>query len=535
MAALHTPRHLLPSLLHFLPKLSLSLSSSSLHSSSSSSSPTTTTKPFLPTLQPCQEADIIANILISHHNPFHAMESSLQLHGISLSSTILLHQTLLRLSHLSKIALAFFNYSLSTPHSSSAIDVTSFDILIDILGKVRQFDVAWQLIFSMPENQTLNLKPRNSTFLILIRRLIAAGLTRQAIRAFDDMPGFTECEGSVSDCVYVMDTLCKYGYVKIAMELFNKWRKTGFEFDVKGYTVLMSGWCKIRRVDMAERLLREMEESGIEVNVVSYNVLLDGICRKSSLHPDERFEGVVRAADKVFDEMRKRGIEPDVTSHSIVLHVCSRAHRPHLCLDRLETMKEKGICPSVVTYTSVVKCLSSCGMLEEAERILNEMVTSGVTPSAVTYNCFFKELRGRKDVEKALALYRRMKKEGLCVPSLHTYNILVQMFVKLNRMEFVEEIWNDMKEAGAGPDLDSYTVLVHGLIEKEKWKEACQYFVQMIEKGFLPQKVTFETLYRGLIQANKLRTWRRLKKKLEEESVSFGSEFEHYHLKPYQR
>ncbi|KAL2941814.1 hypothetical protein RDABS01_030164 [Bienertia sinuspersici] len=102
-------------------------------------------------------------------------------------------------------------------------------------------------------------------------------------------------------------------------------------------------------------------------------------------------------------------------------------------------------------------------------------------------------------------------------------------------MEVVEEIWNDMKEAGAGPDLDSYTVLIHGLVEKEKWKEACEYFVQMIEKGFLPQKITFEMLYRGLIQADKLRTWRRLKKKLEEESISFGSEFEGYHLQPYKR
>ncbi|KAL8132995.1 hypothetical protein AgCh_008458 [Apium graveolens] len=55
----------------------------------------------------------------------------------------------------------------------------------------------------------------------------------------------------------------------------------------------------------------------------------------------------------------------------------------------------------------------------------------------------------------------------------------------------------------------------------------------MIEEGILPQKVTFETLYKGLIQSNMLRTWRRLKKKLEEESFTFGSELEQYHLKPY--
>ncbi|KMT14060.1 hypothetical protein BVRB_4g078880 [Beta vulgaris subsp. vulgaris] len=530
MAALLTSKLLLQQTHHLhLKTISHSLSSFSLNSSSSSSSSlSSSTKPSLPTLQPSHDADLISNILIQHHNPFHAMESSLQLYGISLSSS-LLHQTLIRLSHLSKIALSFFSYSLSS--HSLAIDVLSFNLIVDILGKVRQFDVVWQLILQM---QTLNLKPQNSTFLIFIRRLIAANFTRQSIRVFDDMPCFTETEASIDDFLYVIDTLCKYGYVRIAMELFNK-RKFGFDVCVKVYVVLIDGWCKVKRVDMGEKLLREMIKKGIEPNVVCYNVLLNGICRKSSLHPDDRFERTIRAADKVFDEMRERGIEPDVTSYSIVLHVCSRAHKPDLSLDRLEMMKAKGVSPSVATYTSVVKCLSSCGRLEEAEGLLNEMIDNGVTPTSVTYNCFFKELRGRKDAEKALDLYRKMKKEGVCVPSLQTYNILVQMFVKLDNMKNVEEIWNDMKNAGAGPDLDSYTVLVHGLIEKEKWREACEYFVQMIEKGFLPQKITFEMLYRGLIQANKMKTWWRLKKKLDEESISFGSEFEDYHLQPYKR
>jgi pentatricopeptide repeat protein len=138
-------------------------------------------------------------------------------------------------------------------------------------------------------------------------------------------------------------------------------------------------------------------------------------------------------------------------------------------------------------------------------------------------------------VDGALKLYKKMKEEGLCMPSIHTYNILVGMFLKLNRMEIVKGLWDDMSEYGEGPDLDSYTMLIHGLCEKQKWRQACQFFVEMIERGFLPRKVTFETLYRGLIQSDMLRTWRRLKKKLDEESITFASEFQNYHLKPYRR
>lgn len=331
-----------------------------------------------------------------------------------------------------------------------------------------------------------------------------------------------------------MDTLCKYGFVKVATEVFNK-KKHGFSPDTKMYTILIYGWCKIGRIDMGERFLKDMAGRGIEPNVFTYNVMLNGICRRASLHPGERFERTIRNAEKLFDEMRERGIEPDVTSFSIVLHVYSRAHKPQLSLDKLRLMKEKGICPSVATYTSVIKCLCSCARLEDAEDLLAEMARNGVSVTSATYNCFFKEYRGRKDADSALKLYRKIKEEGLCMPSMHTYNILIGIFLRLNRMQIVKDIWDDMREGGVGPDLDSYTMLIHGLCEKRKWREACQFFVEMIERGLLPQTVTFETLYRGLIQSDMLRTWRRLKKKLDEESITFGSEFQNYHLKPYRR
>lgn len=277
---------------------------------------------------------------------------------------------------------------------------------------------------------------------------------------------------------------------------------------------------------MAERFFREMVDAGIEPNVNTYNVLLNGICRRS----EDRLETTIREAENLLDEMRQRGIDPDVTSYSIVLHVYSRAHKPVLCLDKLKLMKDKGIFPTVASYTCVVKCLCSCGHIDDAEMLLDEMVHGGVSPSAATYNCFFIEYRGRKDGDSALKLYRRMKDDSLCLPSMQTYNILVGMFVKLNRMEIVKEVWDDMKDSGGGPDLDSYTLLIHGLCEKQMWREACQYFEEMIEKGIVPNKVTFETLDGGLIRSDMLTTRRKLKKKIEEESISFGSEFRNYHF-----
>ncbi|KAI5676966.1 hypothetical protein M9H77_07916 [Catharanthus roseus] len=502
----------------------------------------TDVKPELPTMQPSTDADMVSQILLQHHNPFHATESSLQLNGVILTPN-LVHQILLRLRHCSKIALAFFQYSCQY-HPYYAHDTIAFNLLIDILCKVRQFDVAWQLIIQMDQEKIGNFtKPNFTTFYILIRRLISAGLTRQAVRAFSEMHLFTEDDekGNTGEdfsefhICFLLDTLCKYGYVKLATELFNK-EKWKLDLNVRIYTILIYGWCKVKKIEMANRFFREMIDKGIKPNVVTYNVLLNGICRRASLHPEERFERVIREAEKVFDEMRQRGVEPDVRSYSILLHVYSRAHKPALSLEKLKMMKDRGVCPSIATYTSVIKCLCSCGRMEDAENLLDEMVCNGVSPTSVTYNCFFKEYRGRKDVEGAMRLYNKMKGCGsLCTPDMHSYNILLGMFMMLDKMGLAREIWEDIKASGVGPDMDSYTLLIHGLCEKGKWREACEYFMEMIEKGFLPHKITFETLYRGLIQSDMLKTWRRLKKKLEDESLTFGSEFEKYHLKPYKR
>ncbi|XP_072981692.1 pentatricopeptide repeat-containing protein At2g13420, mitochondrial-like [Typha angustifolia] len=495
-------------------------------------------KPTPPPIDPSDTADTLARLLLHHHNPFHPLESSLQLSGIALSHHLVL-QILLRLRHASKVALAFFVWA--RDHAGHAHDAAAYEIMVDALGRVRQFDAAWRLVIEMGQIGGGDGDGGGAgattarIFAVLVRRYVAAGMTRQAVRSFDDMEAFVGREPSVAEFQILLDTLCKYGYPKVATEIFNK-RKFKYEPHEKTYTILIYGWCKVNKNEMGQRFLKEMVDHGIEPNIVTYNILLNGICRHASLHPENRFDRTIVAAEDLLKEMRNRGIEPDVTSYSIILHVYSRAHKPELTLCMLQSMREKGISPTVATYTSVIKCLASCGRLDDAEDLLNEMIRSEVCPSPATYNCFFKEYRGRNDADSAIKLYKKMKEMGSpCTPDIHTYNILFGMLSRLNKLDTIRELWNDMGESGVGPDMDSYTLLIHGFCQKQKWREACQFFMEMIEKGFLPQKVTFETLYRGLIQADMLRTWRRLKNRVDQESLKFGAEFQHYHLKPYKR
>lgn len=161
-------------------------------------------------MEPSPDADSLARLLIQHYNPFHAMESFLQLAGVGLSNPLVL-QTLLRLRHASKVALGFFVWARDHAQYQHAAD--AYDLMVDVLGRVRQFDVAWQLVIEMDQR---GVGPSPRTFSVLIRRHVAAGLTRQAIRAFDDMEAFVGREPNGDEFKMLLDTLCKYGYPKVS-------------------------------------------------------------------------------------------------------------------------------------------------------------------------------------------------------------------------------------------------------------------------------------------------------------------------------
>lgn len=168
----------------------------------------------LPPVAPSPAADELARLLLAHHNPFHPSESPLQLlsgGGVSLSGDLLV-QLFLRLRGASKLALSLLHSARLHPSfASSRPPADAYDAVVDALGRARQFDAAWRVVVDASADGAAS--PR--TFAVLARRLVAAGMTRQAIRAFDDMEAFVGREPDAVEFATLLDTLCKYKYPKV--------------------------------------------------------------------------------------------------------------------------------------------------------------------------------------------------------------------------------------------------------------------------------------------------------------------------------
>ncbi|KAK2980627.1 hypothetical protein RJ640_011435 [Escallonia rubra] len=423
--------------------------------------------------------DKISRIL---KNQFESPDSVSQvLNGcdVNLSESLVL-QVLKRFSNAWKPAFEFFNWA--KLQSGLIIPPSSYDLMVDSLGKSKNFDLMWELVEEMDRlGGYITLVTMGKVF----RRLAKGGRYEEAIQAFKKMERFG-VKKDVAALNFLMDALMKGRSVEHAQEVYLEFKNQILP-NLQTFNILIHGFCKARQFDKAKIIMEEMKSHGVSPDVVSYTSLIEAYSH------DKDF----RKVDTILEEMQEKGCPPNTVTYTIIMLALGKAKQSKEALEVYNKMKQNNCVPDSLFYSSLIYILSKDGRLKDARALFEDMPRQGITPGVLAYTTMITIACQHSEEENALKLFQKME-ENQCKPDIETYIPLLKMCCRMKRMKVLSFLLSHMFNNDISIDLGTYSLLVTGLCKHGKLEHACSFFEEMVLKGFVPRESTYEMLVKEL-------------------------------------
>ncbi|KAL6637841.1 hypothetical protein ACP70R_025413 [Stipagrostis hirtigluma subsp. patula] len=369
----------------------------------------------------------------------------------------------------------------------------SYDMMVDILGKFKQFDLMFGLISQMHEAGGL---VSLVTMTNVMRRLCGASRWSDAIDAFHKMDRFGVAKDTKAMNV-LLDTLCKERSVKRARGAFEALMGT-IPPDESSFNTLVHGWCKARMLKEARETMKEMEEHGFSPSVITYTSLIEAYC------VEKDFQTVY----SILAEMRTKGCLPNIITYTIVMHALGKAGRTQEALDTFYKVKQDGCNPDASFYNSLIYILGRSGRLQDADFVVEEMHRTGISPNLTTFNTLISAACDHSQAENALKLLVKMEEQS-CKPDIKTYTPLLKLCCRRQWVKTLLFLICHMFRKDITPDFSTYTLLVSWLCRNGRLAQSCLFLEEMVLKGFAPKQETFDLVLDKLEKRNILHSAKR--------------------------
>ncbi|GAB4851877.1 hypothetical protein Ancab_031276 [Ancistrocladus abbreviatus] len=411
-----------------------------------------------------------------------ALDTMLDQGGFNISPDIV-ENVLKRFENAGMLAYRFFEWA--GKQRNYMHTVRAYHTMIESLAKIRQYQIMWDLVNTMRKKGMLNIE----TFCIIMRKYARAQKVDEAIYAFNMMEKY-DVTPNLAAFNGLLSALSKSNNIRKAQEIFDK-MKGQFVPDSKTYSILLEGWGKAPNLPKARVTFREMVDSGCNPDIVTYGIMVDILCKAGRV--DEAV-GIVKSMDG-------NGCRPTSFIYSILVHTYGIENRIEDAIDTFLEMAKGGIDTDVAVYNALIGAFCRVNKFKNVYRVLGEMDGKGVAPNTRTYNIVLNSLIRCGKYDEAFRVFRKMIE--VCLPDADTYTMMIKMFCERNDLEKALKVWKFMKRKQFVPSLHTYSVLINGLCEKGDVSKACVFMEEMIEKGIRPSGLTFGKLRQLLIKEDR--------------------------------
>ncbi|KAI3452900.1 hypothetical protein Pfo_009563 [Paulownia fortunei] len=343
----------------------------------------------------------------------------------------------------------FHLFSLSQPHFTHTS--TTFNKILDIVGKSRNIDLFWDLCREIGELRLVNIK----TYVIALRTLAAARELKKCVEFFHLMNGFGY-EYKVDTFNKVVEVLCRNKLVVEAKHVVVK-LKDCIKPDAETYRWLICGFCDVGDLIEASKVWNLMVDEGFKLDVNAMEVMLETLFKKNKFN-----EGL-----KLFQSVRVKWMEYlGLSTYRLVIKWLCKKGKMGESYVVFEEMQMRGIKADNEILGSIIYGLMNRGRVKEAYKVLEGVENADIC----VYHGMIKGLLRLKKASDATQVFREMIKRG-CEPTMHTYVMLLQGHL------------GKRGRKGEDPLVNFDTIFVGGLIKAGKSLEATKYVERVMDRG----------------------------------------------------
>merc|ERR1719188_2113274 len=255
--------------------------------------------------------------------------------------------------------------------------------------------------------------------------------------------------------------------------------------------MMMQASRKVQNLWDADRLLEILDRPDVQIcaDEIVFNTVLDAcIYRRDK-----------RRLSRALDEYQGSKVQPTVRTYGLLIKACSVLKRTMRCWEFWKAMIEgSGIVPNDVTLGCMIDALVEANQADQALVLFQEW-KSTVACDTIIYSTLIKGFSNMGDAERAMALYKDMKLNGVQMNTI-VYTALINAHARNGMMKKAEALLEDMQKDSCQPNAITYSSLVKGHCVQGDLEAAFRLFHGMMDLGFEADAVILNTLLDGCVQ-----------------------------------
>jgi len=323
----------------------------------------------------------------------------------------------------------------------------------------------------------------------------------------------------------VLDACVECGDLRRADEWMQQMKKNQVT-DIVSYNTMVKASVRSDNFPKARGLMLEMKKDGFEPNHVTYNEMINGLVRTGGRKQEawklvDEMKAQAITPNRVtcsilLKDLKARSSGSDVTRTmelitemmepmdevllSSVVEACVRVGKPDLLTTKLaQITKDHHIVTGAHTFGSLIKAYGHARDVNGAWRCWKEMRTRHITPTSITIGCMVEAVVSNGDPEGGYELIKQMQEDDQCRDQVNAviYCSVLKGFAHDKKMERAWNVWNDMLECKVMPSITTFNALIDACARNSGMDRVPQLLKDMKSQGLKPNLITYSTVLKG--------------------------------------